>query len=626
MNSLIITSLIAFGKRITSMFCESVTGRLLMRIYSAFSNGWQNSAIIRLIGSTDKADYAEKSRLYKIFRLPAKWWEILQVKIGGCINEKIKTSFICHLGRVYVNSFMAVNTRFWGTMVLSSSLIYTILKLVTVHSYSKPVLIVGAVGAVMLIFKFNLMAFLNGSRVVDFVKAAIGFGDLYFEFYNEKELEGSEKIALGIVAGCLMGAVMAVSPLIGLALPFAVFGMLLVLYAPVTGVYAAVFLAPLVPTMLLAGICLWTGISFLIYALTHQGFKIRLDGVGLGLLVLLTLLFVSSVFSFAVMGSLKVWAMYFVFVLFYFVIINTVRTKAQLYGLLKVFVFSGVLVALYGVMQYVFGWTTSNAWIDETMFEDETMRVYSTLANPNVLGEYLLLVLPVCALFFVKYKAKTWAKWAYLAMLAVLALCLVLTQSRGCWIGFMLGAVIFVTFYEGRLWGIIPFILCLVPFVLPETVIDRMLSVGNMEDSSTSYRVYIWLGTLGMLKHYWRGGIGMGEAAFAKIYPLFSYNAIVAPHSHNTFLQLTVEAGVVALIVFLVINFLFIKKMVSVYRVGRHKKNNYSAAALALSCGVIAFLAQSMFDYTFYNYRVMALFFMVLAMGSALGYIRNKSE
>ena len=128
------------------------------------------------------------------------------------------------------------------------------------------------------------------------------------------------------------------------------------------------------------------------------------------------------------------------------------------------------------------------------------------------------------------------------------------------------------------------------------------------------------------MKHYWLGGIGMGEAAFAKVYPFFSYNAIIAPHSHNTFLQLTVEAGIGALAVFLITSFVFFKNMTSVYRIGKHKKNNYSVVALALSCGVAAFLAQSMFDYTFYNYRVMALFFMVLAMGSSLKYIRCKTE
>ena len=146
-----------------------------------------------------------------------------------------------------------------------------------------------------------------------------------------------------------------------------------------------------------------------------------------------------------------------------------------------------------------------------------------------------------------------------------------------------------------------------------------------MEDSSTSYRVYIWLGTLGMLKTYWLGGIGMGEAAFSQVYPFFSYNAITAPHSHNTFLQLTVEAGIGALAVFVITQFVFAKKMVKTYRLG-YEKSWSSVTALAIGCGIIGFLAQSMFDYTFYNYRVMALFFMVMAIGMALKYIKEGAE
>ena len=624
MNSLILSSLAAFFKTVGRWFSQSGICRLLLKIYGAFSNGWQNSAIMRAVGS-DKTAYADKSLVFKLFALPIVFWEFLQKKIGGFINERIKSSFICSLGRCYVNSFMAVNTRFWGMLFLTSGVVYTLLKLITVRSCSVPVLAVGAVGALLLIPNRNLMAFLNGSAVVKFIKTAIGFKNIDFEFYDEASVKGASKIVLAALTGALTGAAMVFAPLYGLMIPFALFGMLLVLYAPITGVCAAVFLAPLVPTLLLAAVCIWTGIAFLIHALTTSGFKIRLEGVGLGLLVLLTLLLISSLLSFAVLGSLKVWAMYFVFIMFYFVVINTVRTREQLYGLLKIFVLSGALVAAYGLMQYVFGWTTSNAWIDETMFEEDTMRVYSTLANPNVLGEYLLLVLPVCAVMFVKYKANTWAKWVYLAIFGVLGLCLVLTQSRGCWIGFMISAVIFVTFYEGRLWGLIPLLLCALPFIVPETVIDRMLSVGNMEDSSTSYRVYIWMGTLGMLKTYWLGGIGMGEAAFSRVYPFFSYNAIVAPHSHNTFLQLTVEAGIGALILFIIIQLVFVKKMASVYRLGA-KKSWSSTASLALASGVIGFLAQSMFDYTFYNYRVMALFFMVMAMGVALKYIKEAHE
>ena len=53
------------------------------------------------------------------------------------------------------------------------------------------------------------------------------------------------------------------------------------------------------------------------------------------------------------------------------------------------------------------------------------------------------------------------------------------------------------------------------------------------------------------------------------------------------------------------------------------KKSMDSMLALALGSGVIGFLAQSMFDYTFYNYRVMAVFFMVLGLGLALKHLKT---
>lgn len=619
MNSVILSALAVFFRGFADIFRKSGIYALFMKIYNGISASWKNSSIISTVGSGKNDDASKNSIIAKLMYSPFRALEAVRAKLGKTIEKNISQSVICDLVKTYLHNFMAVNTRFFGIMLLSMAVCYSALSM----SFSKSAAAAGAVGAIMCIFNFNLMGFLNPSKAAAFIKSAAGFKNLDFEFFDESRTRGKTRLVLAVLAGAAAGAVMSVNILYGAAIPFGVFAMTLVLYAPVTGVYMAVFAAPFLPTMALAGLCIWTMISLVIRYLSDKSMVFKFEGTGLSILLFLAVLLISCLFSFARAGSIKVWAMYFVFAGFYFVIINTVKTKEQLYGLLKLFVISGALVALYGIMQYLFGWTTSNAWIDEEMFEDATMRVYSTLGNPNVLGEYLLLVIPVSAVYVLKYKVKELAKWAYLMMFAVLALCLVLTQSRGCWIGFMISAAIFVTFYEGKLWVLIPIILCILPFVLPQTIIDRLMSVGNMEDTSTSYRVYIWLGTLGMMKHYWLGGIGMGEAAYSQVYPFFSYNAIIAPHSHNLFLQLLVEAGIGGLLVFVVMQVVFAKKMSLVYKSG-HKKSTDSMIALALSSGVLGFLAQSMFDYTFYNYRVMAVFFMVMAMGIALKTIKSE--
>lgn len=618
MNSFILSSLAEFFQAIGKYFKNSGVYWLLMKIYNGISASWNNSVIMTALrgGCDGKSKGSLTAKVvYSPFRLLSK----IKDKIGTFISENIANSFICTIARQYVQNFMAVNTRFFGIMLVGTFAGYC----AAMGHISKIALIVGALGAVLSIFNYNIMAFLNPSKFVGLIKSAAGFKNVDFEFFDIGQTRGRIRLIIALLCGLLTGALVSFN-IICAVVPFAVFGLVLVLYAPITGVFFAVFAAPFVPTMILAGLCLWTGLSLIIKSVSDKEFKWNFSGIGLCIILFLAVLLVSSIASFARIGSLKVWMMYFVFVGFYFVIVNTVETKEQLYGLFKILVISGALVALYGVMQYAFGWTTSNSWIDEEMFEDATMRVYSTLGNPNVLGEYLLLILPVAAVYMLKYKRNELSKWTYSLMFLVLALCLVLTQSRGCWIGFMISVVIFVTFYEGKWWGLVPVVICILPFIIPQTIVDRILSVGNMEDTSTSYRVYIWMGTLGMMKHYWLGGIGMGEAAFSEVYPFFSYNAIIAPHSHNLFLQLLVEAGISGLAVFVIMQAVFIKKMSVIYR-GGNKKSIDSMLSLALGSGVIGFLAQSMFDYTFYNYRVMAVFFMVMALGAALTNISDKS-
>lgn len=623
MNSAILNSLKMFFMAVKNCFLESVIGKCFLKVASAISKSWKNSSIISLFRK-DERNY-NNGILLKILYLPFTLCELVNKKASDKLYDGIQRSFICKISRIYINNFLAINTRFFGILILSFTLMMSVFNIIKGAGISILIFIISIIGAVLIISNFNIMKFLNNSIAVNFIKSCAGFKDLDIEVYKNDLCKGAERLAISALTGIVSAIAVQALGIIGILIPFAIFGLLVVLYAPISGVFFAVFLAPFVPTMILAGLTLWTFMALVLKSIYKKGFKWKFDTVGTGIIMFLIVLFVSSLSSFSTLQSLKVWAMYLVFISFYFVILNAVDTKEQLHSILKLFIISGALVALYGVMQYLFGWTTANAWIDEEMFEDATMRVYSTLGNPNVLGEYLLLVLPISAVWFLKFKSKEISKWVYAVIFLVLALCLVLTQSRGCWIGFMLSVVVFVTFYEGRWWGLIPVVLCILPFVVPETMIDRFLSIGNMDDSSTSYRVFIWLGTLGMLKHYWLGGIGMGEAAFNEVYPFFSYNAIQAPHSHNLFLQLTVEAGIVALVIFVGVQLIFAKKMSDVYRL-QNKKSTDSALALAISSGVIGFLAQSMFDYTFYNYRVMAIFFMVMAFGMSLYHIKKEEK
>ena len=321
----------------------------------------------------------------------------------------------------------------------------------------------------------------------------------------------------------------------------------------------------------------------------------------------------ATVASVSFRGSMYVGALTILFILFAIMLQSAVQTRKQLDVLLYALITAGALVALYGVYQYVFGKTGGETWVDSDMFSDISARVYSTLQNPNVLSEYLLLVIPLCFAMVISPGGGL-KRLFFIGCLAVTCLCLVLTFSRGGWLGLVFGMAVFLIMLDRRfiLAGVVGIIALY--FLLPETIVSRFTSIGNLSDSSTSYRVYIWMGTIAMLRDYWLSGVGPGQAAFNKVYPYYSYNAIIAPHSHNLFLQIMCDTGICGFAVFILLLLAFFRQLCSALKREKDKTSRYlQMGMIASMCG---FLVQSVTDYSFYNYRVMLMFWVFIAVGA----------
>ncbi len=595
---------------------NSKTYHILRGLYDRISGSWKES---RIVGWFRKDWFPEgfhqTSLAGKIAGSPFLLMEWLRTKIGSWLSRKMQESTIVCLGKCYLHNVLALNLRFLGyalTGVGAGVFLGGFLKGNILWGW----LIVAVAGRLLAFLDANMADWLKASWLVTFVCKCLGI-QTKFSWYREEETLKKFRLWLGLGAGLLCGVLGgATLPILGLAALIGFAGLFLVLERPVAGLFALVFLAPLAPTMVMAGLSVLTLGSMAIKGITDPEFSWKYDGLGFLLLSFVLIYLFAALSSFAMGKSLSIWAIYGAFIGVYFLIINLIHNRTQLRNLLVTFVVSGLLVCLYGICQYVFGWDTAQAWMDEEMFSDIKMRIYSTLENPNVLGEYILLVLPVAIGMMWTGKGAL-QKMTYGVISAVLFLALILTFSRGCWVGLLVAAAVFVTFAAGKLWGLGLVALPIIPAVLPESIINRFTSIGNMKDSSTSYRVYIWMGTLAMIRDFWVSGIGMGAEAFTAVYPFYSYNGIVAPHSHNLFLQILVESGIVGILIFAFILCFFFKRMVTGYQIAGGKGEPLSTMITAISAGVCGFLVQGMFDNCFYNYRVMLIFWIVIGLGMA---------
>ena len=258
-------------------------------------------------------------------------------------------------------------------------------------------------------------------------------------------------------------------------------------------------------------------------------------------------------------------------------------------------------VSAIGVGQYLFGMAEVR-WVDASRFGDIGGRVTSLFSNPNILAVYLLLYFPfpLWASFLSQNTVRLRIFYAITATLA--AVCILLTWSRGAWLGLLLECFLFLLLHSRKSRLVLAFSpLALLAFpLLPSNFKGRFSSIGDLGESSVRYRLHTWQGTCTMLAHH-PVGIGVGEWAWRIIYPPHAVSGTkTVMHAHNVFLQLATELGFAGLAVFLLLVIVSLRRAL-------HAGNT---AAL---CAVLGALAMGLFDHLWYYPGMLLPFWSMLA-------------
>ena len=387
----------------------------------------------------------------------------------------------------------------------------------------------------------------------------------------------------------------------------------LILSSPEAGILLVFLTLPFLSTMNLITILTLIFLSYILKLICGRR-VIKFTLVDFTVIAFLIFVFFGGIFTVDSSSAQKM-LVFVCFMLGYFVVKNTVRSPALVRKCLYSLTLSSVVVSFYGLYQNFFE-TPSTTWQDTSVFSEIKGRVVSTFANPNVLGESLILIFPIILALMITAK-RTNERFALLLAAAANCACLVFTWSRGAWLGFAISLLLFCClsskhFFTAGILCIPVFITLL--FVGSDTSVVRRFT--NLGDSSTSYRLGIWKGVLLMLADVFYFGIGIGEGAFADIYPFYALSGIeTAPHSHNLYLQITVELGLFAFISFLIFIFIFAQCSLTFCKNAVSKVNK--TLCLGILCGILAFLVQGLTDYVWYNYRLFLLFWMLAGLGVA---------
>lgn len=384
-----------------------------------------------------------------------------------------------------------------------------------------------------------------------------------------------------------------------------------------------VLAAPLLPTMAVLALALATAFSVLIRV--GRG-EMRLESSPLNKWVYIYafLTAASTLMSVTLRESLPGGALYVFFAFFSVAVVTVCAGRRELIErMLKAIVFSGAAVAVIGIMQYALGGTSKSGWVDSELYTDISLRVVSTLGNPNVLSEFLLLSTPLAAAAVINAKSFNGRVWAGMAFAAMCA-CLVFTWSRGGWLGLVLGMAVFLVALDARFVLVGVAGLAAIVVLLPGSMLNRLSNIGDRTDASTNYRYYIYMSAFDMIKDYWLSGFGTGVPAYEAAYAQYGYAAVAAPHAHNLILQILCESGIFTLLALL--GSLLTAFRGAAYTAARSKERRarvWSAAILGSGTG---YMLQSMTDYSFYNYRVTLVFWILVGLAVSLRLSVEKEE
>ncbi len=292
-------------------------------------------------------------------------------------------------------------------------------------------------------------------------------------------------------------------------------------------------------------------------------------------------------------------------------------------------VLTALVVSVYGIRQQIFGAEQLATWNDPTSELAGDTRVYSYLGNPNLLASYLFpgIAFSAAALF-------VWQGWLPKILAALLTLanaaCLFFTESRGGWIGLMVLGIVFLLLlfywfksYLPLFWQtwLLPLVLgglavvILGAILLVEPLRIRVMSIfAGREDSSNNFRINVWDAVIRMIQTYPLLGIGPGNDAFKKIYPLFMKPKYTALSAYSVLLEIMVETGIIGFTCFLWLLVTTIGQGIHQIKLLRDKMDSQGFWLIGAIAAMAGILAHGFFDTVWYRPQVSTLWWLVLGL------------
>ena len=305
------------------------------------------------------------------------------------------------------------------------------------------------------------------------------------------------------------------------------------------------------------------------------------------------------------------------YIILYFIIKYEVNEKMIIDRILKGYLISSAVISIFGIIQYFTKIGLDKKFIYDPKYYSVPIRITSTLDNPNSLGAFLVLAIfpSIMLVFYAKSRRE---KWIYSIFSILIFANIMLSFSRNAWLAFGLGIAILFFIVNWKMVIITGAVLSSSIFI--PSIRNRL---GDFSAISDNERILMWKTAIKMIKDHPIVGVGNGNFVslydeYVTKYPELAYNHNKRFPSHNSYLKVQSELGILGIVVFVLIILsvlIKIKKVIALMEDKFHK-----AFYKGFFISILAFLLMNIADNLFFIPKITMSFWILVAISQSINY------